>query len=83
MKKREDNPRRDRAGLPRCRVCGCTGREPCNPACGWAREDLCSHCFRVVQDIVEWAFAAHRPRIAPLLREYSAELKRQEAGGGG
>ncbi len=34
----------DRDGLVRCRCCGCTAREPCNPPCGWYEVDLCTGC---------------------------------------
>lgn len=28
----------------RCRVCGCTDKEPCVDGCWWVKPDLCSRC---------------------------------------
>ena len=28
----------------KCRVCGCTYFNPCNPPCGWAEPHLCTTC---------------------------------------
>ena len=63
----------DKDGLLRCRVCNCTDREACNPACSWARGDvrgdLCSTCALMVQRLQEYFESAHRPSWAALKRE--------------
>ena len=61
----------DRDGLVRCRVCGCTEREPCCPPCGWADIDLCSGCADVVTILLDYAEGAHRFSVAGLLREFA------------
>jgi hypothetical protein len=53
----------------RCRVCGCTEREPCNPPCSWALPGLCSVCALAATVLGEWHEVAHRPNIAALLIE--------------
>lgn len=65
--------KRDRDGLTRCRVCGCTGREACNPPCGWADGSLCTNCFRAVSALREWKERAHRDNMTALLRELEAQ----------
>jgi hypothetical protein len=62
----------DRDGLVRCRVCSCTEREPCEPPCSWAEEDLCSWCSSVAESLADFLEGAHRPSLAPLLREVKA-----------
>lgn len=32
------------AGLPVCRVCGCTDNAACSPPCSWAEPDRCTSC---------------------------------------
>jgi hypothetical protein len=63
----------DRNGYVRCRVCGCTEIEPCNPPCEWVDADLCSTCNYVVREIREWAHEAHRASWAALRREVEAQ----------
>jgi hypothetical protein len=63
----------DRERLVRCRVCGCTEREPCygpDGPCGWAEADLCTSCEEAVLTMCDWFNGAHRPSFAALLREY-------------
>jgi hypothetical protein len=70
----------DRDGLVRCRVCGCTEREPCFPPCGWRQgeADLCDRCHEMAYHLRIFMAGAHRFSKAALLRE----VKRlQEAGG--
>jgi hypothetical protein len=57
------------AAIQRCRVCGCTEREPCNPPCAWFDESLCTSCALVVEAIVSWAEGAHRINRTALWRE--------------
>jgi hypothetical protein len=63
--------RHDRDGYIRCRVCGCTEREPCDPPC--SREegeaDLCTLCAAAVNILTSWREGAHRPNLAALRRE--------------
>ena len=61
--------KRDRDGFIRCRVCGCTEREPCNPPCAWHFPDLCDSCALLVTQILVWWEGAHRPSWARLKRE--------------
>jgi hypothetical protein len=68
----------DRDGYIRCRVCGCTEREPCDPPCSWApgEADLCSNCEAAVLVVTCWLEGAHRPYWAALLREVEEEKRR-------
>ena len=59
---------RDKAGV-RCRVCGCTDYEPCNPPCYWNEIDLCSECASAAAAINTWREAARRANMTALLRE--------------
>ena len=60
----EDSP-------PRCRVCGCTWEEPCDPPCSWVgNEDICSGCVTALRFMVKWAEGAHRANLTALLREF-------------
>lgn len=63
--------------MTRCRVCGCTEVNACNPPCGWAEADLCSSCFYASTIIAEWMDIAVRANITGLVREakniYSSE----------
>ena len=71
--------RQDRDGLVRCRVCGCTEREPCNPPCSWAPRDevdLCSNCAEAVSHLIDWVYTAHRASWAALKREVKAQLEK-------
>ena len=71
-------PKRDRDGLIRCRVCGCTEREACNPPCAWTpgTPDLCSNCEATIQVLMTWQEGAHRANRAALLREFDTEQRR-------
>ncbi len=60
--------RHDRNGLIRCRVCGCTAIDACNPPCGWAQQDLCTTCADAVKALLEWADAARRANLSGLLQ---------------
>lgn len=64
----------DRDGLIRCRVCGCTEREPCNPPCSWIDVDLCSGCADAVLALAEWYDGAHRSNKAALFRELDEHM---------
>ena len=63
--------RRDRNGLTRCRVCGCTEVDACPEGCGWepGEEDLCTTCAEAALAIADWMFAARRANKAALWRE--------------
>jgi hypothetical protein len=63
----------DRDGLVRCRVCGCTEREPCGSACGWVEVDLCSSCHETLEAMLYWAEVARRVNMTALLREFNWE----------
>jgi hypothetical protein len=68
--KRGGSARRDRNGLTRCRVCGCTQVDGCNPPCGWiAGEDMCTTCWDAVQAVFTWTNSARRVNWAGLRRE--------------
>lgn len=66
--------RLDRDGYVRCRVCSCTEREPCDPPCSWAEEDLCSLCASAVDALFHWESGAHRPSWAALRRDVARLL---------
>ena len=72
--------RHDRDGLVRCRVCGCTDREPCCPPCSWAPQeaDLCAFCLTAARVLAAWQQCAHRANWTALRREVSKLI---EAGG--
>ncbi len=61
--------RHDRDGFIRCRVCGCTEREPCCPPCSWAQADLCSNCHDTLMSLLIWTQSAHRANRSALWRE--------------
>ena len=69
----------DRDGFVRCRVCGCTECEPCEPPCSWIegvdkgkrRGPLCSGCAQTLKAMVEWSEGAHRPNVSALLRDFA------------
>lgn len=67
----------DRDGNIRCRVCACTEREPCSPACGWSGDevDLCTTCADAVTGYVAWLIQTRRPNRAAFLREVSRALE--------
>jgi predicted Fe-S protein YdhL (DUF1289 family) len=68
-------PRRDRDGLIRCRVCGCTERDACDPPCSWVEDDLCSGCHDAVSAIAIWQLGARRNNRTALLREVETRLR--------
>jgi hypothetical protein len=58
--------------LTRCRVCGCTQLEACNPPCGWAdrsQSPICTGCATAALAFAEWLDGAHRANLAALKRE--------------
>ena len=71
----------DRDGLVRCRVCGCTEREPCFPPCAWAPDepDICDRCHHAAFVLRCWFAGAHRASWAALLREVARMKAREEA----
>lgn len=71
MKKAEHLMKYDRDGNVRCRVCGCTEVEACNPPCSWREPDLCSACAVTAFVLREWKQGAHQPNMAALMREVS------------
>ena len=79
-------PKTDRAGFLKCRVCGCTERAACNPPCGWQQDelDLCTGCADAVHALWVWADGAHRPKIPALIQELKRQIalgSRAKAGG--
>jgi len=67
--------RRDRQGLARCRVCGCTQLDACANGCGWSETpDLCTTCAAPVDAIREWCDNARRPNVTGLLREVRRQI---------
>ncbi len=77
----------DRHGNVRCRVCGCTDYEPCNPPCAWYKNaDLCTTCAAAARDLMNWRRqlaawreAALRPNLAALTREVTLAEQIMEA----
>jgi hypothetical protein len=67
---KKQNIRFDALGFVRCRVCGCTEIDPCDPPCGWAEEDLCTTCQDAIEAMATWFQDSRRPNLAGLLREY-------------
>lgn len=55
--------------LIRCRVCGCTEVDPCNPPCGWFEADICTTCALAAEALHGWMQAARRANKAALWRE--------------
>ncbi len=71
--------------LTKCRVCGCSQNEPCNPPCGWARAkgNLCTSCDDLAGNIREWMQdVAVLPNLAELVLEV-LQLKRMGPVGSG
>ena len=68
--------RRDRHGLTRCRVCGCTDVDPCADGCSWMNKysDLCTTCAVAAEAVVDWFLSARRPNQAALWREVDEQL---------
>ncbi|MBK8200716.1 MAG: hypothetical protein IPK75_20455 [Acidobacteria bacterium] len=67
----------DKDGNVKCRVCGCTDREPCNPPCAWFRgSDLCTTCAEALKHfgawraiLKAWREVSHHANLAALTRE--------------
>ena len=59
----------------KCRVCGCTDTEPCNPPCAWepGEGDLCTTCGSVIDTLHEWKESALHPSIPALVREFKLQ----------
>jgi len=60
--------------MTRCRVCGCTEVNACNPPCGWEPEcgNLCSNCATAINAVIDWMDAAVRANFTGLIREAKA-----------
>jgi hypothetical protein len=65
----EREVKRDRNGLTRCRVCGCTEVDACAPGCSWVEEDLCSVCAVAAEALFDWLGDARRANKSALWRE--------------
>jgi hypothetical protein len=74
--------RHDCDGYIRCRVCGCTECEPCDPPCAWeeGEADLCTICAAAVDTVTSWYLSVNRPSLAALKREVYAAIGRERAG---
>jgi hypothetical protein len=64
----------DRDGFVRCRVCGCTERDACDPPCEWVEDDLCSGCAEAAEMLARWKEGARRTNFAALMRETQRRL---------
>lgn len=64
----------------KCRVCGCTQTNACNPPCSWAEPALCSTCARTARAIRDWMGEAVKPSRTALWRE-AERLERALYGG--
>lgn len=67
-RKTESQIKRDRDGLIRCRICGCTERDACADMCSWVEDDLCSTCHRIREQLAIYAGVARRLTWASLRR---------------
>jgi len=72
----------DRNGLFRCRVCGCTEVDACQPPCAWAETGLCTTCADAIADIQIWQGRARRANMTALLRELKSWTNRRTSGRG-
>jgi hypothetical protein len=63
-------------GQVKCRVCGCTDRNPCNPPCNWVEEDLCSTCLEAAQAVLYWRQSALKPDRNALWMELNRLYRR-------
>lgn len=74
--KTQPEVKRDRNGLTRCRVCGCTEVDACNPPCGWVpgEADLCTGCDEVVRGIMFCMACARRVNKLAVWREVNRRL---------
>jgi len=60
---------RDKDGMMKCRVCGCTEVRACQPPCSWAGPFICSNCHNAVSALRQWKEGANRANMTALLRE--------------
>lgn len=68
--------KRDRRGLMRCRVCGCTVADACPGGCAWTDEDICTVCAEAAAAVAEWTFAARRVNWSAFHREVLLRVQR-------
>jgi len=54
----------------KCRICGCTEDRACEGGCYWADGDLCSVCFTLRAQLVEYLEIANRATKASVGRLY-------------
>jgi hypothetical protein len=68
--------RRDRNGLTRCRVCGCTETDACLGGCAWVptEEDLCTVCYDAALALAHFMAESRRPNRAALWQEAERQL---------
>lgn len=66
---------------PKCRVCGCTEMNACNPPCAWAEPDLCTGCRDIAVALVEWERSAVKPNRHALRREVNRRERAPIAAG--
>jgi hypothetical protein len=67
--------------LQKCRVCGCSHFEPCNPPCSWVKgQDLCSACDEAAKDLMSYFRRALHYRPGSLMREVNSRVGRSASG---
>lgn len=69
--------KRNKDGLTRCRMCGCTAVDACLAGCSWEDDDLCSVCSAAVDSMAAWLVECRRPNKTALWREVVAKLTRE------
>lgn len=69
--------RRDRDGLTRCRVCGCTEADGCPEGCERVDDDLCSVCGTAADALAAWIYGVRRANKTGLWREAIDKLERE------
>lgn len=74
--------RTTRLGLIRCRVCGCTETQACNPPCSWSDVDLCSGCYEAAEALNAWIDGSHTPALTKLRTEARRMRQARDAGVG-
>jgi hypothetical protein len=67
--------KRSADGLTRCRICGCTEIDACNPPCGWVEEGLCSTCWQAVAALLRHYDDSRKFNMAGIKREFDAEWR--------
>ena len=55
--------------MMRCKICGCTEQDPCNPPCAWDTPGVCTTCATAAEALADWLREAVRPKKAALWRE--------------